>query len=387
MAKALLNLIAAVVIISLSATVTAAVSLHDDNIKIFVNGSICIDRDSAASNLLVKDGTMQAPDARMTGLLGRYRHSVGAADEFLIFEDEGRLKMLAGGTYYTLIKADARGGSAGECMKYSFAPGTARFGAFVEFIKILRGENKGSTEKRQYCLFDGRLYHKVIYGGEDGSTYKIKPLKPVEELRKAAFSMPPPREPDVTLECELVNLRGLDRNFKFDIRYATENNFMGARFYDSPGAFLQKPAAHALVRAARALACYGLGVIVYDAYRPWYVTKMFYDATPDAQKNFVADPSKGSRHNRGTAVDVGLYDLATGTLVDMGSGYDEFSERALPSYPGGTSYSRRHRKLLEYYMNRTGFTVYSDEWWHFDYRLNEVKYPIMNAPFDKIEKL
>lgn len=344
----------------------------------------------------------QAPEASAAELSGRYRHSVGANDDFLILEDEGELKMLAGGIYYTLIKADARGGSGRECIKYSFAPGTDRFGAFVEFIEIPCGkiktagvgthgggeaqglENTGSAQKRRYCMFDGRLYHKVIYGGENGGTYKIKPLKPVEELRKTAFSAKPPREANVTLECELVNLRGLDRNFKFDIRYATENNFMGARFYDSPGAFLQKPAAHALVRASRALACHGLGMIVYDAYRPWYVTKMFYDATPDEQKNFVADPAKGSRHNRGTAVDVGLYDLATGALIDMGSGYDEFSERALPSYPGGTTYSRRHRKILEYYMNRSGFTVYSDEWWHFDYRLNEVKYPIMNETFDKL---
>lgn len=338
----------------------------------------------------------QAPDASMAWLLGRYRYSVGANADFLILEDEGELKMLAGGTYYNLIKADALAGSGGKSVKYSFAPAADRFGAFVEFFEIPGGEkktagyalsgedNKNVTENRQYCLFDGRLYHKVTYGGENGGTYKIKPLKPVDELRKAAFSARPPHEPDVTLECELVNLRGLDRNFKFDIRYATENNFMGARFYDSPGAFLQKPAANALMRAARALACHGLAMIVYDAYRPWYVTKMFYDATPDAQKNFVADPSKGSRHNRGTAVDVGLYDLATGAPIDMGSGYDEFSERAMPSYPGGTSYSRRHRKLLEYYMNRAGFTVYSDEWWHFDYRLNEVKYPIMNEAFDKL---
>ena len=158
---------------------------------------------------------------------------------------------------------------------------------------------------------------------------------------------------------------------------------MGIRLYDQPRAFLQREAAAALVRASSKLSAYGFGLIVHDAYRPWYVTKMFYDATPDHQKDFVADPSQGSRHNRGGAVDVGLYDLKTGKILDMGSGYDEFSIRAYPYYPGGTSEQRELREILRIVMEGEGFKVFHNEWWHFDYR-EWKKYPIINLRFDEI---
>src|SRR5690606_26450191 len=111
---------------------------------------------------------------------------------------------------------------------------------------------------------------------------------------------------------------------------------MGARFYPEPRALLQRPAAEALVRAHRKLAEQGYGLLIHDAYRPWHVTKMFFDATPDSMKGFVADPATGSIHNRGAAVDLTLYELADGRAVRMPSGYDEFSERAYPNYLGGT---------------------------------------------------
>ena len=128
---------------------------------------------------------------------------------------------------------------------------------------------------------------------------------------------------------------------------------------------------------------YGFGLIIYDAYRPWYVTKMFWDATPDHQKMFVADPTKGSRHNRGGAVDLGLYSLETGEVVDMGSDYDEFSIRAFPTYPGGTGEQRERRELLRSLMAGEGFTVYPEEWWHFDY-VDWKKYPILNRRFSEL---
>ena len=109
---------------------------------------------------------------------------------------------------------------------------------------------------------------------------------------------------------------------------------------------MQKPAAEALKRVQEKLKAQGYGLLIFDAYRPWHVTKMFWDATPEKFHNFVADPSKGSRHNRGCAVDLGLYDLKTGKVVEMVSGYDEFSDRAFPDYPGGTSRQRWHRDLL-----------------------------------------
>jgi serine beta-lactamase-like protein LACTB len=200
-------------------------------------------------------------------------------------------------------------------------------------------------------------------------------VRPVEELRPIALAASPPPQPDTLLPVDLVELQALDRGIKYDIRYATTNNFMGAVFYSSARARLQRPAAEAVVRAHRKLKDMGYGLLIFDAYRPWYVTKMFWDATPDSLRDFVADPAVGSRHNRGAAVDLTLYDLATGQPVAMPSGYDEFSNRAHPNYPGGTTRQRWHRDLLRRVMEAEGFTVYDVEWWHFDYH-NWRRYPV-----------
>ena len=125
------------------------------------------------------------------------------------------------------------------------------------------------------------------------------------------------------------------------------------------------------------------GLLIHDAYRPWYVTKIFWDATPQEGKIFVADPAQGSRHNRGCAVDLTLYDLATGKPIEMPGTYDEMSPRSYPDYPGGTSLQRWHRDLLRRAMESEGFTVYEAEWWHFDYK-DWKEYPILNVPFEKL---
>jgi D-alanyl-D-alanine dipeptidase len=116
-----------------------------------------------------------------------------------------------------------------------------------------------------------------------------------------------------------------------------------------------------------------------------YVTKMFREGTPAAQRVFVADPSRGSRHDRGAAVDLTLFDLRTGRPVEMTGGYDEFSDRSYPYYPGGTSLQRRHRDLLRRVMEAEGYTVYEAEWWHFDHG-DRRQYPIGTATFEEIER-
>src|SRR5581483_105026 len=105
---------------------------------------------------------------------------------------------------------------------------------------------------------------------------------------------------------------------------------LGTPLYTSAKAFLQKPAAEALVRAHKKLGDKGYGLLIHDAYRPWFVTKIFYDAVPEKYRLFVADPFVGSRHNRGCAVDLTLYDRKTGAAVEMVGGYDEFSDRSYP---------------------------------------------------------
>jgi len=158
---------------------------------------------------------------------------------------------------------------------------------------------------------------------------------------------------------------------------------LGSVFYEEARAFLQRPAAEALREAHDALRAQGYGLLIFDGYRPWHVTKMFWDATPDSLRIFVADPAAGSRHNRGAAVDLTLVELATGEPVEMPSGYDEFTVRAYPDYPGGTDEARRNRDLLRSVMESHGFSVYEAEWWHFDYHTWPT-YAIGNARFDEL---
>jgi len=216
-------------------------------------------------------------------------------------------------------------------------------------------------------------------------SFHITPLRPVEELRAEALKLEPPHEDGAFLKPDLVELVTLDPTIKLDVRYATTNDFLGTPVYTQARAFLQRPAAEALVRAHHELKALGYGLIIHDGYRPWYVTKIFWDATPDDKKIFVADPQAGSKHNRGCAVDLSLYELKTGLEVRMPSGYDEMSERAYANYPGGTDEERARRAELKQAMEKQGFAVIPKEWWHFDYK-DWKQYPILNVKFEDLGK-
>jgi len=219
----------------------------------------------------------------------------------------------------------------------------------------------------------------------ENTTYTIHPERPVAYLRTLAQKAAPPEERGPFFKKpDLVDPTKLDPTVRLDIRYATANNFLGTPVYTSARAFLQRPAAEALVRAHRKLKDQGFGLLIHDAYRPWYITKLFFDATPPRFHLFVADPQQGSRHNRGCAVDLTLYDLQTGQAADMVSGYDEFSDRAYPDYLGGTTRQRYHRQLLRSAMEAEGFTVFEAEWWHFDYR-GWRQHRIMNQRFEELD--
>lgn len=214
-------------------------------------------------------------------------------------------------------------------------------------------------------------------------SFHITPVLPVEQLRGEALKARPPAEKGALLKPDLVELVTLDATIKLDIRYATTNNFLGTPVYTEARAFLERPAAEALLRAHRELQAQGYGLIIHDGYRPWYVTKIFWDAVPVDKRIFVADPASGSKHNRGCAVDLSLYDLKTGKEVDMPSGYDEMTERAYADYPGGTAEERARRLLLRQAMEKQGFAVIPKEWWHFDYK-DWTQYPILNVKFEDL---
>ena len=198
-----------------------------------------------------------------------------------------------------------------------------------------------------------------------------------------AFSQGPPKETGPFREPDLVELVKLDPTIKLDVRYATKNNFLGKPVYKQARAFLQRPAAEALARANQKLRTQGFGLVVFDGYRPWSVTKAFWDATPADKKIFVADPAQGSRHNRGCAVDLSMFDLKTGKLVQMPSEYDEMTERSHINYECGSAEAKRLRGILKAAMEAEGFAVYEPEWWHYDYK-DWKEYPIGNVAFDKI---
>jgi D-alanyl-D-alanine dipeptidase len=306
------------------------------------------------------------------GLIGEYDTPLG---ERLVLEDAGRLML--GDTI--AARTALSGGSSDE---FAIDPAAAQTiaGRAANRISFARDASGRATAA---LLGDTRLPRRAIEPLPGTTQLRLTPLHPVSELRAEALAASPPRESGPFRPSDLVEVTTLDSTIHLEIRYATTNNFLGTRFYDEPRAFLQRPAAEAVVRANRALRRIGYGLLIHDAYRPWFVTKMFWDATPDDKKWLVADPSRGSLHNRGAAVDLTLFDLATGAPVEMPSTYDESTDRAHADYPGGTSRQRALRALLRRAMEAQGFTVLPTEWWHFDYK-DWREYAIGNAPFDRL---
>ena len=324
-----------------------------------------------------------AAPARWRGLIGEY----GPDNNILIIlEKDGRLCALFKRVeFHPLVEVSKN--------VFQFGDGRPRVGQTLIFTRdahgfathvVILSDAWATREPPAKDVFLGStVLKRRQIEPESGNQLRVKPLRPVPELMKEARAAQPPPEKGEFREADLVELTKLDPTIRLEIRYATTNNFLGTVFYSQARAFMQRPAAEAVVRASRKLKALGYGLLIHDAYRPWYVTKVFWDATPDDKKVFVADPAKGSRHNRGCAVDLTLYDLKTKKPIEMVSTYDETTARAYPDYPGGTSLQRWHRKLLRDAMEAEGFTVYEAEWWHFDYQ-DWRKYRIGNVTFEQI---
>ena len=235
-----------------------------------------------------------------------------------------------------------------------------------------------------YCLLVGSI---GIYFGSNNSddTFYIIPIKEISELREISKNSNPPILDSLDSHKKLVDLKKLDDEFQLDIRYASTNNFMRSKFYKNERAFFNMSAADRLIEAKNDLKELGYGIIIYDAYRPWFVTKMFWEGTPENLKHFVANPENGSSHNKGCAIDIGLYDIETGESIVMISGYDEFTERAYPNYMGGSKKQSDIRDMLIQVMERNDFTVYEYEWWHFNY--NGCDSGIMNYSFEELDSI
>lgn len=211
----------------------------------------------------------------------------------------------------------------------------------------------------------------VVYGQR--YSYGLKPMQlPQYELSVEKDGMK-----------ELINLEKFIPGVVLDIRYATENNFTKEKIYALSKAYARKPVAEALKNAQAEFVKQGVGIKIFDAYRPYAATVKFYEVYKDT--TYVASPYRGSRHNRGCAIDMTLIDLKTGRELEMPTEYDSFKKEAWPTTPVSDPLVKKNRDLIISVMNKHGFKVNSSEWWHFDFRGWE-KFEVMDIDFEDLEK-
>ena len=184
---------------------------------------------------------------------------------------------------------------------------------------------------------------------------------------------------------KMVELRSLIPGLRYELRYASTDNFMKRLMYpkDTRETYLRLPAARALQQVEAELNAQGLGLKIFDAYRPYSVTVKFWELVKD--ERYVANPSKGSGHNRGIAVDLTIIDLVTGIELQMGTDFDNFSDTAHQDFRNLSPEVLKHRKLLRSLMEKHGFKIYAEEWWHYFIPGTE-RYDVLDLDFKKFRK-
>lgn len=203
--------------------------------------------------------------------------------------------------------------------------------------------------------------------------YGLKPVT-LDAYRASVASQP---------EKELIDLEKFIPGLVLDIRYATENNFTKTKIYNLAKAYARKPVAEALLKAQKDFNALGYGIKIFDGYRPYKATVKFYEVYKDT--TYVASPYRGSRHNRGCAIDMTIVDLKTGKDVPMPTEYDSFKKEAWPSTPVKDPVIRKNRELLISVMERYDFKVNGSEWWHFDFK-GYKNYEVLDIDFEELKK-
>lgn len=217
------------------------------------------------------------------------------------------------------------------------------------------------------CSVGGNRYSRRFFSGENGRPFRFAPVSDWQALKTAADAAVMPAQLGTGQQAQLVDLAQAVPGLKFDLRYAQADNCFGQAITDDQRAFLDADAAQALAQAQQYLKPYGYGILVWEAYRPWSVSKLAYDALPADKKSMLPAPEAGFSHNTGCSIDVSLYLLATGENTGMISDFDEPSVRQYADFAGGTTLERYRRDLLRRAMQMAGFTASETEWWHFDY--------------------
>ena len=202
--------------------------------------------------------------------------------------------------------------------------------------------------------------------------YNLKIVSDLEEYKKLVQENP---------NKLLIDIKHYIPEIVLDIRYATTDNFTKEQIYTLAKAFLRRPVADSLKKVQMELSKIGLGLKVFDAYRPYAATLKFYEVFPDT--TYVAAPWKGSRHNYGCAVDLTLIELKTGRELRMPTEFDDFTSKAHHDYNDLPKDVIENRELLKKVMEKYGFKIYPDEWWHYDF-YDWQNYEILDIPFEKL---
>ena len=212
----------------------------------------------------------------------------------------------------------------------------------------------------------------IIFAGAAQNKYGLKAIT-YEEYKEIIKTNPIK---------ELVDLELVIPTMLFDIRYATTNNFTKEKIYAFPKAYARRSVAEALIKAQQEFATMGLGIKMFDAYRPYKATVKFYELYHDT--TYVASPYRGSRHNRGCALDMTIANLKTGEDLKMPTEFDSFKKEAWPTTPVSDPVARKNLALIIKVMEKNGFKVNSSEWWHFDF-VGWQKYEVMDIDFEELK--
>lgn len=335
---------------------------------------------STAVNVALARKFSEAVQRDVKYIVGFY---YGNGENILIREEHGNLQLfyrLPGDTcfdrsnMYALVKQ-----RFDSYVMYEAGP-MSHFGEVS--VKFDRDEDGYGTALR----VGGHLYTRMFFAGEKEGELglRLPPRNDWEFLRAEANRISVPASLQRGAQEQLVNLAAI-KGLKLDNVYAGSNNLFGAPLYAVNKLYLNRSAAAALAKAQEEVSKKGYGLVVWDAYRPWSVTKLASMALPDKQKGMLENPdTEGSPHNTGNAVDVGLYELSTGMMAELTSGFDEPSVRQYTKFPGGTTLQRELRDWLREVMYNAGFTGVEHEWWHFHYKKN-VEYAHLNIPLEGLK--
>ncbi len=321
----------------------------------------------------------KAPVPKDVGyLLGMY---YGTGTAFLIRENKGRLEMVY---RFSDTDRDFSGGNIFPLAKVHFDSYT-----LTEEGPLLSTEapvkfDRDANGYGALCRVGGKSFNRLFFPGQDGHVFRVTLSGDYDALKTAAAGAAEPEKLKQGTAASLVNLQQAVPSVKLDLRYAAADNIFGRPLHDTAQkAYASAQVAEGLQKAAKALAARGYGLVVYEAYRPWYLSKFASDLLPGNRKGMLPLPDKGEDRNTGMTVDVGLYDLSTGTSLAMPSDFDEVSVRQYPDYPGSTTEARRLRDLLKEAMTTAGFRQGEQEWWHFVY--GDISgYAHLNIPYSQL---